>query len=845
MRPTGTPLNTARGSLPLWARAFALPSRRRLPVRAAFLAVLALWLWPGAASAGPPEHNRHGQQIEAVRIDDAAIRVDGRVDEATWQLIDPLPEMFQQRPRFAGPPSRKTEVRFAYGRRGMYVSFVCHGDPDEIVAPFFSRDQITTSDRVWIEIDPSNDDTTGFMFSITPSGAIADAQIFRDTREERLWDGVWQSAARKTANGWTAEFFVPWSTLRFDYAEEYTFGINAGRVINEGDEVDKLSFTPQGIPGRMSTALHWTGIRGISPGLNFELRPFVSTRFAIQRPEGTLDRSFPVLPNAGFDAKYGIRGNLTLDLAVNPDFGQAEVDPAVLNLGPFEVFFPEKRSFFLESKEIFETHFNLFYTRRVGNFPRPGNADLTTRTVYGEETRGELVELDPLTRIATSLRMTGEIAPGWTVGVLSALTAPTRGIEQFPDGDESPVSVDPMTQWSVLRLRRQFNSLTYVGGMVTNVLRYGDEAGATTGGADYNLVFQRRWTNRGQVIGTFDGERTGMGAMNALSRSGKNTRFEVGGDTLTPHANFSDIGFMTKTNYITTWANGRVFNAQPVGKLRRLRANIDTRLQTSYGGELTEKFLMTTYRLETLSLWGFETFVGGHLPQLDLFETRGGIPYEVPFHWWTGFNVNSPRNKRVFVGFGGNYGEQQGNYGNEPTPGPDVKFNIGIRPVDRLQINLRLNFNSNFGRPRWVAHSDDSEPVFGAADLISTTAVLRGTLGLTNRLSLTSYNQLFYSTAHHDQFFILTDPRTLVPTDPTPYDGVVDQALTSLISNTILRWEYLPGSFFFLAYVHRTSFSENGMTVKYSPAKTFTNLAAEGVQHEDILFVKLVHLFGF
>jgi hypothetical protein len=803
------------------------------------LSAFAFGLVPAIARAGDPQTDRRGMRIPAVQIDDSAIRVDGRVDEATWQLIDPLPPMIQQSPRFGAPSTHATEVRFAYGKRGIYVSFVCYGDRDEIVAPFFSRDQITQSDRVWIELDPSNDDTTGYMFSVTPSGAIADAQLFRDTNEERLWDGVWNSAARKHELGWSAEMFIPWSTVRFDAADTYTFGINAGRVINEGNEVDKMSFTPQGIPGRMSTALHWTGIEGIRPGLNFELRPFVSTRFALQRPETSLDRSFPVLPNGGFDAKYGLRGNLTLDMAVNPDFGQAEVDAAVLNLGPFEVFFPEKRQFFLESKEIFETHFNLFYSRRIGTLPSASRADTTQRVVRGEVERGQVVELDPLTRVAGSVRMTGEVAPGWTMGVLSALTAPTYGVEEFSDGQENPVTVDPLTSFSVIRLRRHFDSQTYVGGMVTNVNPYDGSRPSFSGGVDYNLVFRRRWINRAQVIGSYDGERSGMGAMNAISRSGKNTRFELGGDTLSPHVNLNAMGFSTKTNYIRGWANTAVFNAQPVKKLRLLRMSLDGRVSTSYGGEITEKFLMSNYRLQTLGLWEFETFLGGHLPQLDLFETRGGIPYEVPFHWWTGFNANSPRNRRVFAGIGANYGEQNG------KPGPDVRFNIGIRPVDRLQIDLNTSFNASYGRPRWVMTSDAFEPIFGAADIIGTTSVLRATLGITPTLSVTTYNQLLYNTAHHTRFWVLADPQTLVPTPSDPYDGVVDQALTSMISNTILRWEYLPGSFFFLAYTHRTRFSENGMTVKYAPAKTFTNLGAQGVQHEDILFVKLVHLFGF
>src|SRR5690606_34008676 len=173
------------------------------------------------------------------------------------------------------------------------------------------------------------------------------------------------------------------------------------------------------------------GIEDIDAGLNLELQPFVSGRFVLQRPPDSLDQSWRALPNGGFDLKYGITGDVTLDLAVNPDFGQAEVDAAVLNLGPFEVFFPEKRRFFLESKEIFETRFPLFYSRRVGAAPNPDNAQTTSRVIRGEVEDAELVELDPLSRVLGSLRVTGQIAPGWVLGVLTAAAGPTWGRQRF------------------------------------------------------------------------------------------------------------------------------------------------------------------------------------------------------------------------------------------------------------------------------------------------------------------------------------------------------------------------------------------------------------------------------
>lgn len=803
--------------------------------------------WPCVATAGEHpqaqqvvDHDRRGLRIRASRIDDTGMQIDGKLDEAQWQQVPPMPQLIQQGPVFGAAATHGTEIRAAYGADGLYFAFRCDEHHGDVIAPFFQRDQVVASDYVLVEIDSNGDDTNGYVFGVSPSGAIFDGQLFRDTQEELLWDGVWRSGATEIPSGWTAEIFVPWSTLRFERSASQTIGLNFSRVINDQQETDRLSFVPQGVPARVSEAIDWYGIEDIDGGLNLELQPFVSGRFVLQRPPDSLDQSWRALPNGGFDLKYGITGDVTLDLAVNPDFGQAEVDAAVLNLGPFEVFFPEKRRFFLESKEIFETRFPLFYSRRVGAAPNPDNAQTTSRVIRGEVEDAELVELDPLSRVLGSLRVTGQIAPGWVLGVLTAATGPTWGRQRFSDGLEQRVPVDPFAGWSVLRLRRHFDPQTWVGGIVTNVARLGEQPGATTGGFDYNINFRKRWIHGAQVIATHDGEHSGMGGGANWTRTGRRTAWTLGGEFLTPHANFSDLGFMTANNYGGGATSFAVFNAQPVGRVRALAASIDLSLASSFAGQITEKYMATNYTLETLGLWQFRVFFGGHLPQLDLFETRGNIPWEVPIHWWTGARVSSPRNKRVSASVGSNYGEQAG------KPGPDVFVDLGLRPIDRLQIIFNGQWSGSFRRPRWVAERDaDNVPIFARAVIHTINTTIRLTLAITPTLSLTSYNQLFYSIAHHEDFYELRAPDELVAIDRDPWFGTVDRGLSSLTSNSILRWEYLPGSFLFVAYTHRSALASSGEVVRYDPAAPFADLVADGSRHEDMLFVKLAYLFGF
>lgn len=808
----------------------------------AAIVVLAMGV-PGTAAGAPAKARapRAGMRIRATRVADRDIKLDGRVNEPAWRRVPRLPRMMQTAPRYGAKPAHETEVRIAYGRRGLYFAFVCHEHPDHVLGSFARKDDLPPSDRVAIDLDPNHDHTNGFHFTINPSAAQADAQISQDDNYEFLWDGVWDARTARDERGWTAEIFIPWSTLRFEARDVYTFGINVGRWVNETGEETQLAPPPQGIPGRLSYAADYVDVRGIVPGLNFELRPYVSGRIAARRPAGALDQSWRVLPNAGYEAKYGLTGNLTLDMAVNPDFGQAEVDPAVLNLGPFEVFFPERRQFFLESKQTFETGFQLFYSRRVGNNPRPGRAELTTRTVDGEEDPGELVAADPLTRILQAVRVTGEAAPGWQIGALTATTGPTYGVQRFSDGSEQRVGIDPTTQYSVARVRRQFDSQTHFGGIVTSVVRAGDEPEATTGGFDYAVRFRDHWWNRGQIIGTHDGDEAGIGATSELQRRGKNSAFTTGYRLLTPGANYNDLGFMQFAGFVEGGIGVDFFNAQPLGKnggIRGIGSGHSVETQATFDGHVTRKHLSNHLYVTTKGLWNFSVFGGGHLKRLDPWETRGGIPFEVPLHWWTGGNINTPFNQRVTAGLNVNYGEREG------LPGGGGGLELGLRPVDRLQVWLGIDVDTSFGRPRWVSTAADDVPIFGAADLISTNGTLRFTLGITPRLTIQGYNQLLYSTAHHDEFFELTAPDTLVPTNAAPYLGQVDQSLTALISNSILRWEYWPGAFAYLVYTHRTTFDGSSMLVRFNPSRTFTDLGRNAATHEDIVFLKLVHLFA-
>jgi hypothetical protein len=306
---------------------------------------------------------------------------------------------------------------------------------------------------------------------------------------------------------------------------------------------------------------------------------------------------------------------------------------------------------------------------------------------------------------------------------------------------------------------------------------------------------------------------------------------------------------MQFADYFGGKADLGAFTSQPLGSKGQIR-NVGTGLEieagSSFEGYIIERKASANARVTTGSLWNFYAFLGGHLPKYDLFETRGGGRYEVPLHWWTGGGINSPFNRRVQLNLSGNFGVQRSNIPGkaEGTPGAGGNVELTLRPGNRLQIGLGVNLDTGFGRARWVATDDEGTPIFSQGEILSTDSTISATLGLTPRLTLQSHNQLFHSTVHHEGFYRLTSPDTLEATAAGPYDGLVDQALTALTSNTILRWEYWPGSFLFMVYTHRSVLDGSGTEVRYQFSDAFTGLGAQAARHEDIVFLKLVHLFA-
>ena len=404
-----------------------------VPLLAVFLAVA--MPAAGQTPAGQPPASGGAAvlprpRISAVRTA-AEVSVDGRLDEADWERALPAKDFLQKDPDEGKPATEATEVRILYDDDALYVGArMFDSEPSKIAKRLTRRDGDTDgiADRIIVALDAHHDQLTGSMFWVTAAGSIGDGVLFNDSSDDETWNGVWDAAVSIDDKGWIAEMRIPFSQLRFSRAERQVWGLHVVRVVQRKNEETWWALVPKKESGLVSRAGELDGLDGIKPRRHLELLPYVTARSAIS---GTAEPGDPFNDGRtgdaaiGLDLKWGFTSNMTLDATVNPDFGQVEVDPAVVNLTVFETFFEERRPFFIEGSQAFDsfgrngasrslgfnrTNPTLFYSRRIGRTPQGAAAGEYVGSAVGDDhhRRGESVTGKTKPRVDGQLHRRGD-----------------------------------------------------------------------------------------------------------------------------------------------------------------------------------------------------------------------------------------------------------------------------------------------------------------------------------------------------------------------------------------------------------------------------------------------------
>ncbi|HSM59306.1 MAG TPA: DUF5916 domain-containing protein, partial [Longimicrobiales bacterium] len=435
------------------------------------------------------------------------IVLDGVLDDAAWARAAPTSGFVQREPVEGRPAEHDTDVRILFDEEAIWVALRMHDpQPESISRQLFRRDDSGQADYVEIAFDPNLDRRTGYLFSVTAANVQGDAYLYDDNREDNAWDAVWSSAVSVDQGGWSAEMRIPLSQIRYEASEgDQRWGFNVHRSRLATREETFLSLVSRLQRGTVSQFGVLVGVRAPRASRRIEVRPYVVSSLH----NGPAEEGDPFFDGSsastrvGVDLSYGLGASFTLDATVNPDFGQVEADPAVINLSAFETFFQERRPFFVEDARVFDFSLSggrnqLFYSRRIGRSPHGGAPNGTTFS-----------EVPDNATILGAAKLAGRTSSGLSVGALAAVTGNESGRAVFEeDGSIGEFPVEPRTEYGVLSFQQDFRQgATTVGGIVTALRRElpGDGSFDFLPDRAFNggVRFEHQWSDRAWALWGF------------------------------------------------------------------------------------------------------------------------------------------------------------------------------------------------------------------------------------------------------------------------------------------------------------------------------------------------------
>jgi len=751
------------------------------------------------------ENNRRNRIVEAVYVQNTHIRPDGILDEKAWNQGTWQGYFTQRQPHDGQQASCKTEFKVFYDDEYLYVGARAYDpNPDQIKAILSRRDEYTQSDWMYISIDSYNDNRTAFEFGINAAGVLHDIRRYDDEDMDEDWDAVWDGAANIDDKGWTAEWRIPFSELRFTTSANMQWGFNMYREApNCNNEVTHWNYWSQAEQGFVSNYGTLNGLKNIQSSNPVYIIPYVVGRTDISDHLVTPNHpeKYDIKGNIGGDIRYSSPIGITLNATINPDFGQVEADPANYNLTAFETYFSEKRTFFMEGANILNYPLGfgdgdmqnnaLFYSRRIGKNP-------SGRVNTDSNKNVEEIEYPDQTHILGAVKVTGKTSDGVSIGIMEALTAEEKATVYYDDGTKDHSVVEPLTNYGLIRLQKDFHDgNTAVGGILTGVNRKLDGTGintmhtsAYTGGMDMTHRFA---DNEYMFISTFafshvTGDTTaiqrtqkapsryfqrpdadhltydptreslsGFAYKTIIIKNQGHVRGAVGNVAASPGFEINDLGFLQNVDNLTSflWLQYRTWEPGKVFKSTYLNFNLSTNhdfsgMKKNLGGNVN-------FQGNFLNNWTISTGTNINGYGLAPYYNRGGPVLRTPKGMNGWYYIRSDQRKKIIWETNGYC-----HVNSDDVISYETIHGITFRPLNNLHFIAQAGYNVLDDTWAWIgkAQGDGLETQYVWADMIQKTIniTFRTNWTLTPRLSLQYFAQPFFTTGQFSNYKRLNDP---------------------------------------------------------------------------------------
>lgn len=785
-------------------------------------------------------------------------RIDGQLDDEIWNLGVWQGDFTQQQPRGGAKGTEQAWVKVLFDKSSLFVAIICRDSEPDKIRDIFDRRDALSGDMTGIAIDSYFDKRTAFEFNLSAAGQKMDLKHQGDYQWDFNWDAVWDGATSQNDTGWVAEMKIPFSQLRYANKEEHTWGMHVWRWISRKAEEDQWQYIPKEAPAMVYLFGDLKGVKDIRTSRQVEFLPYGLT--SIEKNSGQ-EGFEPLRLNGGIDAKVGISSDYTLDLSINPDFGQVEADPSVMNLTSFETFYEEKRPFFLEGNDIFDFELDgdiPYYSRRIGSAP-------SFPEQYGP---WNISEIPNFTTILGAAKLTGKSSKGLSIGVVNGLTAREYAVAENDELEQQDIQVSPLSNYFSSRVKREYNEgTTIVGGMMSLVNRISPDSEvasllpgtAISGGLDFlhywdqkNYYFETK-AIASQLRGTQEAilhqqlghthrfqrpdtdylkldsmreELSGHGGLIRVGKKGGNINFNLTGQYRSPGLNLNDMGYIRQADFLGESADISYEMNEPGNWIRNYTVTLFQEGRWSFGGENTHNELGAKFAVMTNKLWNYSATYSVDFTHLDTRELRGGPALRIDRQQMLGAMVSSNSSKDL-SGMAGIHYSTLGASGSRQ----EVAYvSLTWLPIRKIKLSGITSLDFRRYHQQYVSTLPSREETMylvGDIDYRSVSFTFRGELFLTPELSLQYYGSPFYSVGDYASFRRVNEAdsrdvdqrlqsiEAVYDPDRNVYSfdhnsssytfGNPDFTFMQFRSNLVFRWEYKLGSTLYVVWSHDRS----------------------------------------
>ncbi len=744
--------------------------------------------------SGGPGQRRTGQVARSSGV----IRIDGRDDEPAWSNSQVYQDFTQYEPANGYPSSFQTKVRMAFDNEGIYVfAEMLDSNPDSISLELGKRDSDNEINADWFSIDmcPFDDGVNGFSFKLTVTGVQTDIKRGSGSAgRDVTWDAIWDAATLINGSGWSAEVFIPFSSIRFPVSGSEHWGVNFHRFVARRKEVSSWNFTDKKKGNTISQTGAMAGFGNIDPPVRLSLMPYFSA-YAEGRHSGLKDVS--VQFNGGMDLKWGINESFTVDATLVPDFSQVQADDQVLNLSPYEIQYNERRQFFTEGTELFSKA-DIFYSRRIGARPR-----FYSDAVREADGAGMTVVSNPLeASMINATKLSGRTGSGLGIGFFNAMTARSEAVLADPvTGEEREFTTEPFTNFNMIVLDQSLPNASYISLVNTNVLRSGRDTGrnytanVTATDIQFNTASRLYSVKAVGAVSQkyYSDRRPGTGQSIALAggkTGGRYTaRYEL--QVISDDYDPNDMGYLRRNNLISNEVSFGYNQYTPWGPFYSSKNSLAVSYDRLYAPSAFNDLKIGLMSSSVLKSFWTISFSGAISPagSDDYFEPRvEGRMYHRKPAAVLGAELGTDPRKAFMIsleaGFGSHYLER-GRYS------AGIEINPSVRFSNRFSGEAAFNWELDRHDEGFAGISGD-EIIFGQRDNRTMSCELDLSYMFTSRSYFSFRFREYWARAEYTgSYSTLNYDGTLTHADITRSDNTSYNAFNADLNYT---WRFAPGS---------------------------------------------------